>query len=75
MPTSAAVDRVAAKKGLECFDTPTGSYPLLKEFGCTQPNYFEKILDNFNWSSKFWWATHHSKDDPKYYFIFISLVG
>lgn len=24
MPTSAAVDRVAAKKGLECFDTPTG---------------------------------------------------
>ena len=24
MPTSAAVDRVAKKKGLECFDTPTG---------------------------------------------------
>ena len=24
MPTSAAVDRVAAKRGLECFDTPTG---------------------------------------------------
>jgi len=24
MPTSAAVDRVAEKKGLECFDTPTG---------------------------------------------------
>jgi len=24
MPTSGAVDRVAAKKGLECFDTPTG---------------------------------------------------
>merc|ERR1719348_37489 len=24
MPTSAAVDRVAAAKGLECFDTPTG---------------------------------------------------
>ena len=37
MPTSAAVDRVAAKKGLECFDTPTGSYPLLKEVGCNKP--------------------------------------
>ena len=24
MPTSGAVDRVAAKRGLECFDTPTG---------------------------------------------------
>ena len=24
MPTSAAVDRVAKKKDLECFDTPTG---------------------------------------------------
>ncbi len=24
MPTSAAVDRVAAKKGIECFETPTG---------------------------------------------------